>query len=132
MKKHGLYVKDLERMIANPSKCSWTLNKPASARFYTDLCDLLHEKRIPLEEIGMIYRAIDPDLRQKTAGNKDAYSYVSRGFLFNQSSDMEEECTSTDESSQESNSDIEITFDEDVSRYLKHNVKGEKSMHSQK
>ena len=123
MKKHGLYVKDLERMIANPSKCSWTLNKPASARFYTDLCDLLHEKRIPLEEIGMIYRAIDPDLRQKTAGNKDAYSYVSRGFLFNQSSDMEEECTSTDESSQESNSDIEITFDEDVSRYLKHNVK---------
>ena len=47
---------------------------------------------------------------------------MSRGFLFNQSSDMEEEYTSTDESSQESISDIKITFDEDVSRYLKHNV----------
>lgn len=79
MRKHGLYMKDLEHMIANPSKCSWTLNKPAT----TDLHDLLHKKRIPLEEIGMIYRAIDPDLCQKTAGNKDAYSYVSKGFLFN-------------------------------------------------
>jgi len=82
MKKHGLYVKDLEHIIVNPSKCSWTLNKPASARIYTDLHDL-HKKQIPLEEIGMIYRAIDPDLCQKTAGNKDAYFYVSRGFLLN-------------------------------------------------
>ena len=125
MKKHGLYVKDLEHMIANPSKCSWTLNKPASARFYTDLHDLLHKRRIPLEEIGMIYRAIDPDLCRKTAGNKDAYYYVSRGFLFNQSSDIDEECTAiaTYESSQESNSDKENTSDEDVNRYLKHNVK---------
>ena len=82
----------------------------------------------------MIYRAIDPDLRQKTAENKDAYYYESRGFLFNQSSDIEEECTSiaTYESLQESNSDIENTSDEDVSRYLKHNVKGEKSVHNQK
>jgi len=73
MKKHGLYMKDLEHMIANPSK--WALNKPTSARFYTDLHDL-HKKRIPLEEIGMIYRAIDPDLCQKTAENKDAYFCV--------------------------------------------------------
>ena len=41
----------------------------------------------------MIYRAIDPDLHHKTVGNKDAYSYVSRGFLFDQSSDIEGECT---------------------------------------
>ena len=50
---------------------------------------------------------------------------MSRRFLFNQSSDIDEECTAiaTYESSQESNSDKENTSDEDMNRYLKHDVK---------
>ena len=123
MKQHGLDVNCLELIISNPSKCSWTLNKPASTKFYSDLHGLLQTKRIPLEEIGMIYRAIDPDLCQKTIGNKDAYFCVRRNILICQTSEIKEsgECTFTDESSQENYSDDENTSD-DRSRYLKHNV----------
>ena len=48
------------------------LESAPSLLFYCDLHDPLKKNRIPMEEIGMIYRAIDPNLRQDTTTNKEA------------------------------------------------------------
>ncbi len=49
---------------------------PPSVQFYADLHCILKRKRIPIKEIGMVYRAIDPEICQSTASDKEAYIKV--------------------------------------------------------
>lgn len=52
----------------------WVLATPPSDRFYADLHSVLKSKRIPADEIGLIYRSIDPAL--SSVNNTDAYRKV--------------------------------------------------------
>ena len=75
MASHGLLLEDLENIVSNPSQTEWRLNSTPSVQFYHDLHNFLR-KRIPIEEMGMIYRSIDPTLCQETTSNKQAYSKI--------------------------------------------------------
>ena len=75
MASHGLLLEDLENIVANPSQTEWRLNSTPSIQFYHDLHNFLR-KRIPIEEMGMIYRSIDPTLCQETTTNKQANSQI--------------------------------------------------------
>ena len=76
MIKYGLHHSHLEHLISNPSQDGWTLSMPPSVRLYGDLHGFLKRKRIPVNEIGMIYRSIDPELHQSTTSNKEAHTKV--------------------------------------------------------
>ena len=76
MKKYGLHHSHLEHLISNPSQDRWTLPMPPSVQLYADLHGFLKKKRIPINEIGMIYRSIDPELHQSTTSNKEAHTKV--------------------------------------------------------
>ena len=45
-----------------PMKVPWQLQQPASSKFIADVHSLLQSKRVPVEEIGMIFRQIDKEL----------------------------------------------------------------------
>ena len=51
---------------------------PPSIQFYADLQQILKNRRIPSETIVMIYRSIDPYIRQFTANNKDTYQLITK------------------------------------------------------
>ncbi len=51
---------------------------PPSIQFYADLQLILKKKRVDVETIGMIYRSIDPYIRQFTASSKDAYQLITK------------------------------------------------------
>ena len=76
MASHGLLLKDLENIVSNPSQTEWKLNSTPSVQFYHDLHNFLRKRRIPIEEMGMIYRSIDPTLCKETTSNKQAYSKI--------------------------------------------------------
>ena len=76
MASHGLLLEDLENIVSNPSQTEWRLNSTPSIQFYHDLHNFLRKRRIPIEEMGMIYRSIDPTLCQETTTNKQAYSQI--------------------------------------------------------
>ena len=76
MARHGLLQDNLQSIMSNPSQTEWELKSTPSLLFYYDLHDTLKKNRIPMEEIGMIYRSIDPRLRQETTTNKQAYIRV--------------------------------------------------------
>lgn len=76
MIKHNLCSADLIFIISHPNQSKWTLAMTPSDQFYADLHSILKSKRIPVEEIGMIYRPIDPAIYQSTSGNKEAYVKV--------------------------------------------------------
>ena len=73
---HGLGQQELEQIISHPGQTRWVLTVAPSKEFYSDLHTVLKKKRIPVDEIGAIYRSIDPELLQTTASHKDAYAKV--------------------------------------------------------
>lgn len=104
MIKYGLHHSHLEHLISNPSQDRRTLPMPPSVQLYADLHGFLKRKRIPVNEIGMIYRSIDPELHQSTTSNKEAHAKV-QDMISERSdskddlqSDSENEILSCDES----------------------------------
>ena len=104
MIKYGLHHSHLEHLVSNPSQDRWTLPMPPSVQLYADLHGFLKRKRIPVNEIGMIYRSIDPELHQSTTSNKEAHAKV-QGMISKRfdskddlQSDSENEILSCDES----------------------------------
>ena len=75
MTRHGLHPADLENIVSNPGHIEWRLKVTPSVEFYHDLHDSLTKRRVPMEEIGMIYKSIDPSLCQQIT-NKEAYSKI--------------------------------------------------------
>ena len=59
MKKYLLDDEVLNELISNPSSLRWVLGTQPSAKFYSDLHVLLKKRRIPMDEIGFLYRSID-------------------------------------------------------------------------
>ena len=72
MTRHGLHPADLENIVSNPGHIEWKLKVIPSVEFYHDLHDSLRKRRVLMEEIGMIYKSIDPSLCQQIT-NKEAY-----------------------------------------------------------
>ena len=77
MARHGLLQETLQSILSNPSQTEWEV-KFTPVLFYSDLHDTLKKNRIPLEEMGLVYRSIDPRLRQETTTNKQAYLKVQK------------------------------------------------------
>ena len=76
MKKYHLDDEILNELLSNPSLSMWTLDAQPSAKFYCDLHFLLKQKRVPIEEVGFLYRCIDDAVRKKTKSSYDAYSMI--------------------------------------------------------
>ena len=74
MTRHNLHSDDLKHILSNLSQTKWTLAMSPSDQFYLDLHSILRSKRIPVDEIGIIYRSIDPAICQSTISNKEAYT----------------------------------------------------------
>ena len=83
MKKHGLNLSQLEHIIAIPTQFQWNLPMPPSIKFYADLQSTLKKRRIPVNEIGSIYRSIDQELCRSTTTSKEAYKKVQDLILTN-------------------------------------------------
>ena len=107
MKKYGLYKAELELLLKNPVKVSWHLQQPTSRRFYADVHSLLLRKRVPVEEIGMIFRQINKELNV-LHDNKSAYALVHKVAVG--------QCSSDDDNSDSDTPSV------DEARYIKHNV----------
>ena len=76
MDRHGLDGVKFDKIVSNPSQIEWKLTVTPSVEFYRDLHDSLKKKRVPMEEMGKIYRSIDPTLYKDSVSNKDAYMKI--------------------------------------------------------
>ena len=123
IRKHGLHQVDLIDVISNPDQIKWTLEKTPTIQFFADLQGILRGGRLPVEEIGMVYRSIYPNICQVTSSNKDAYAKVS-ARIKGEYTIVEDEATALVElSSSEGLASEDKADDRDDGKFVKHNVK---------